>query len=663
MGGAVDHAACDSRTASVGFPQGRNKKAFNNNGGPLTTSSLEKSARKRPRKKRKQDRSSIQGFAPKGTTFTESSSLLVDSGSDSSQNTEDSGKAVVEGQEASSKPQSPTRGIQPAVNWNKTGKGAIRTSLRGTSQASNVNAATSATFNAINGKYWRSRSASVSSAEDNEQAIGKLNQNNETNGMDKTGDVPGMVLSGNTQYTTNFSDDSESGEVSEGDDDIVLNLSSQAKRAEPPVIEIQDDEDPAQLPPQGQRMLSKENRTAHRDMNGSQNAGNTVADAICIDDDSPSCWTEGPKGAAMQSFRSKYPTDPLTLGDLSSKDLDIQVKYIFYNMATKDLDLSLPIRCTECMKEGHFADICPTKECEHCGAWDIHESRFCPSWRRCQRCRERGHDTQSCPSPLKGSSLEVPCDLCGSTEHMEGDCDLIWKTPRRIPATGQIFISISCCHCASNKHLIGDCPSRRFPMNSSSWTLKAHETSMISNLSFLPIGGAAKRLRNGDTTNYRIKGRAAGRSPSPDSDDAFSRPSGWTPLNRPPPRGNIRFSSDIGRDFSNADNGSSHPQGPNNQRYPPQDHRRQYRDRDQSYSNNNRQRSRSPGPHSRQGRGGIPRYDRPTSPPRSPPRSRGPPPSNYRGRGRGRGGGGFGGRPREINQSNRDNYRPNTKRW
>ena len=73
-------------------------------------------------------------------------------------------------------------------------------------------------------------------------------------------------------------------------------------------------------------------------------------------------WPEGSKGAAFRSFAMKYDPNPVTLADLSPGDLELQVKYFYYDLSPKDLDLSLPVRCIDCMKEGHLAETCPGKE-------------------------------------------------------------------------------------------------------------------------------------------------------------------------------------------------------------------------------------------------------------------------------------------------------------
>jgi protein AIR1/2 len=68
------------------------------------------------------------------------------------------------------------------------------------------------------------------------------------------------------------------------------------------------------------------------------------------------------KEAAIASFTSKYATAPATLADLRKGDLELQAKYIYYTLPIEQLDLSQAIRCTDCLKDGHLAEICPDKE-------------------------------------------------------------------------------------------------------------------------------------------------------------------------------------------------------------------------------------------------------------------------------------------------------------
>lgn len=261
-------------------------------------------------------------------------------------------------------------------------------------------------------------------------------------------------------------------------------------------------------------------------------------------------------------------------------------------------------------------------QCLHCGAWNKHDSNFCPSWRRCQRCRERGHDESQCSSLLKSSPSEVPCDLCGSSDHLELECDHIWKLPLRDPSSGPVLVSISCSHCTSSHHLVGDCPSLRRALASSSWTLRGIDPQMVTNTNnVMPSrrgAGPVTRSQRG----MKIRGRADHRSPTPDSDeDMLSRPDRRPSVGRPSGRGNIRIGGGIGRGKN---------LGPN------------YRDRGDSFGDRSRQRSLSPNGRPGRGRGRDSWNGRSRSPSRGRGRPLLPPPRGGRGRGGGKRGGGSG---------------------
>ncbi|PGH09124.1 hypothetical protein GX51_00878 [Blastomyces parvus] len=635
---------CESRTASVGLLKARKKH---------TLSEYKRTSEKRRSgKNRTLGRRETEDFVPKGTSFT-STSLEVDSTSSLSPDTamENKSSDITATDLAPSSVSPPaSRGMAPAMNWNKLSKGTVRTALRGRRQADTADSAAKSSFEAVNGKYWRSRSASASSTGsgdgEHHHRVHDQGQNDSETDASRSKPHVGTNL-GQKTFTAEFSD-MDSGDDTDVNNDIVLNLSGMPKMDDRIKVTGELHGPGSETALQSRDVLGPRKLNGERlnEPNGSklsvQAENKLLEDGVYFDANRGNDLSEGAKAAGIRSFRAKYTSDPTTLADLTRIDLETQARYIFLDLPLEDLDLSLPVTCIDCMKEGHLADVCPSKECEHCGAWAVHESRFCPSWRKCQRCRQRGHDANACTSPLKGSAAEEPCDFCGSGDHTECECDLIWKLPKRNSTSGRIFISISCCHCTSNRHLIGDCPTRNFPMNSSSFSLKHFDPSMFSNLNTFPVTISGKGNSNQRNSGYKIRGRASGRSPSPESDGAFGRPDSWNPtINRSPPRGRIRFSNGIGRG-RDLDNDTRRPQGSGKGPQSPHDHRRDYRERDQYFDNTTRQRSRSPiRPSNRHHSNGASSWQ---------PRARGG--GNGGGGGsRGRGRGGKGG-------SNKETYRP-----
>lgn len=664
----------DSRTASVGLQRPRN----NGSSGASRTSSQDSSIEKgRPRKRGRANRSDVRDFVPQGTKFS-AIPLDVDpdntssSGSDASSD-DASGS---ENAEIQSK-QPPLGGATPAINWNQGRKSAIRTTLGGRISKPDRNSTTSG-FDTVNKQFWRSRSASVSTAdEEGEKKTSLQDDNGKTEFAEEQSKDIGKEASGHGPYFVH-SDDSESGEISEGDDSIMLNVGARSQNT-------------MEAGKQNGEVTASKGDSSQNDTLSSQGVVNGTANELTRYDSgvtnggSVAEATSKPpsKEDSFHAFSSKYPTPPSTLADLALGDFQTQVKYLFYGRDENDIDLTLPVTCTECFQEGHLMEVCPSKEvrlpaisefaiicnsfvllqipffssldtdrlqCQHCGAWNQHESNFCPSWRRCQKCRERGHDHTACSSALKGTAAEVPCDFCGSQEHLELDCDFMWKFPKRHPSPGPVLVSLSCCYCTSNRHLVGDCPTLSRPMRSSSWTLKGYDPSMITNINAVVPSQRGGAALTGRQSGMRIRGRADVRSPTPDSDDMLSRPSLRNPVGRNQGRPNIRFGNGIAKDRNLS--------GPQDSRRPGYDSRDTYRDRDEYPGYNTRQRSLSPDPHPYRGRDSVKDSWQPPLPRSPPPRGRPRQPQPRRGRGSDRGGrgGGRGGANRRA--PNGDAYRP-----
>ncbi|KAJ5972000.1 uncharacterized protein N7479_001918 [Penicillium vulpinum] len=538
----------DSRTALVGAPRTRS------NPRSTSRSTSHDSARpaKRQRRNRNKKESDLADFVPKGVAFS-TTSLPVDPDSTSS-----SGSSSSESEDSNSDTNSTTAAnphagnTAPAISWNQGRKAAVRTTLGKRSAPTNEKPSQ---FEAVNDKYWRSHSASVSSANGEDKPI--ANDQSENDNELEDGEID----------SKSDTDDSDLG--SEADDSILLNIGDKMDGA--------NDYDPATL--------------AHQ--HGS-NTGKSITQS-----------GPGSKEEAFRLFSIKYPSAPTALVDLSQTDLENLAKYVYFDRNIHDLDLKLPISCLECQSEGHMADVCPKKECEHCGAWNQHQSSTCPDWRRCQRCRERGHDEPQCTSKLRSFASEVPCDYCGN-EHLESECDYLWRFPSRDLHSDQVIVSICCANCCSAKHLVGDCPTAPFSASiTSSFTLKGIDPDMITNLNtVIP----PREARPPSRTQSRGRAKEWSRPPSPEEDDMMSRVSRGRGRPVPAPRGNtrgsIKFASGVG-----AKRGDPPSRGPS-------------RGRATFSGNNNRQRSPNP------------------------PLPRGPPPPRSGGRSRGPQRGGFSRGPR-----------------
>ncbi|KAL1855934.1 hypothetical protein Plec18170_003801 [Paecilomyces lecythidis] len=334
----------DSRTASVGLQRARTSSSSGASRASSHDSSIGKG---RPRKKRQTDRSDIRDFVPQGTKF---SAIPLDaepdstssSGSDAS-SSNDSGNEDAGEQNR----QPPLGGSAPAINWNQGSKSAIRTTLGGRVSKPERNVTTSS-FDEVN-KFWHSRSASVTSAEEEgEEVTSSHNKDSKVDSPDVELKDTNTAPSGQGPYFVH-SDDSESGEVSEGDDSIMVNVGARPGNT---------------MESQGHTGRANGTAVAHTQY------GSTTTNGSGANEKS----TPHSKEDSFQSFSSKYPTPPSTLSDLVHEDLQIQVKYLFYGRDEGDLDLTLPVTCTECFQEGHLAEVCPSKEVSYPSHFTTHLS-------------------------------------------------------------------------------------------------------------------------------------------------------------------------------------------------------------------------------------------------------------------------------------------------
>jgi hypothetical protein len=215
---------------------------------------------------------------------------------------------------------------------------------------------------------------------------------------------------------------------------------------------------------------------------------------------------------------SSYPTttaitgggSPLQrLGDLSSDEFEKQIRYTLFHLERDQIDLNRPAICTTCLQEGHQETRCPESICVRCGINDRHPSRVCPKYRRCLKCRERGHDVDACTAKLKNTM--VPCDYCGSEEHLEDTCVYRFFPRQSQPSAADLKLWISCCICASKTHLVGDCPDRRPSTQAAAWSLKLLNPTQIGNLSLESGTRKIERdaeIRGARQEGLKIKGRA-----------------------------------------------------------------------------------------------------------------------------------------------------------
>lgn len=146
-------------------------------------------------------------------------------------------------------------------------------------------------------------------------------------------------------------------QVSDDDGQIVLNMEQDLQRPMPRDVNDEVDDmtrysqsDPARQENNHNKMLDLA-PTASRSSN------------IHMGTSSPGVQRNGSSSANVVSRSYEYyQVPPETLRDLNPHDFDEQAKYIFFHMDPHRIDLSLPIKCTNCFGTGHLAVVCPDSQ-------------------------------------------------------------------------------------------------------------------------------------------------------------------------------------------------------------------------------------------------------------------------------------------------------------
>lgn len=301
----------DSRTASVGVPR---------NPANASNSSSRRSSHERATKRRKRmgDRD-VRDFVPQGATF---SMNPLDVGPDSVSSSDG-----VSGSDVGS--HGANAALDAGSDDNKDGGTRIPSGNEEKPQR----------FDAI--KVRSSHSLSRSSSVDVTTSEG-----DDSGGTDDDDDDDDDDTSSGTG-STNLSDDSgdsDSIDSEEADDSIVLNIGSRNPGS-------RNGEKPAQgseYDPESRRVIEEGflNSKALHTHDG-------------VAEEHPFAQS---KEEALRRFSRKYPTAPSTLVDLDHHDFEVQAKFLHFDRDINDVNLDLPIGCTECLREGHLAEVCPSKE-------------------------------------------------------------------------------------------------------------------------------------------------------------------------------------------------------------------------------------------------------------------------------------------------------------
>jgi protein AIR1/2 len=317
----------DSRTASVGVQRTRLNESTDSSRPNSTDANP--NPRKRQRRNGKSAVSEVRDFVPQGATFS-AAPLEVDpdsasssgsdessSGSDSSDGDSDDKSTVSNAEKHTTARANPQA---PFVNWNKGSKSGIRTSLSRRADKTGETKQASQ-FKAVNDKFWRSRSASVSSDDGGKDVAPVENEGDMEEGeLDEEASAESSDM-----FQSGDSDDSSLD--SEADDSILLNIGDRNDQTDG-------------LSAEGHRVS----------VNGTA-AGTATGDRSTMS-----------KEESHRLFSQRYSVAPTILADLDRDDMEVQARCLFYDRDINGINLQLPISCTECLKEGHLAVVCPSKE-------------------------------------------------------------------------------------------------------------------------------------------------------------------------------------------------------------------------------------------------------------------------------------------------------------
>lgn len=316
----------DSRTASVGAQRNREPNSAPNLQ-KVKSRRAEKRRRRRNNARARRTANDVNDSVPKGASFS-AHSLEVDPDETSSSGSSAEASDDSDGSNApaDSVPANPHAGsTAPAISWNQGKKNAVRTSLGKRKAEVEPEGNAAKQFKAVNGAFWRSRSASVSSGAS--EAEGK-------NGADaESGELEEGEVDSRSDSSVSFN--------SAADNSILLNIGS---KKETPA----DDYDPESL------MMDHTHTNGHT--NGLTNG------IVAASREGVQARPTETKQEAFQRFHQKYPIAPVALVDLDQTDFESVARYLHWDRHISEIDLQLPVGCIECHGQGHLADVCPTKE-------------------------------------------------------------------------------------------------------------------------------------------------------------------------------------------------------------------------------------------------------------------------------------------------------------
>jgi hypothetical protein len=254
------------------------------------------------------------------------------------------------------------------------------------------------------------------------------------------------------------------------------------------------------------------------------------------DDDEP--MIDVAQTDAMDSKSLHEEVESMKFG-IDEAELFLQQKYFLSGTA------STTRHCLSCGHLGHNSSACPALACTSCSTFGKHSTASCPLNARCGKCRERGHSMRDCPEKLARSKGEaVPCDMCGSKDHLEIACDYIWRSYEPKPEEIRTVrdIPAHCYMCGGSDHYGPECGLHRGRILSSgnTWSRRNLQKYVDPTSQNRAISaGVDYSIPPRSNKQFSIKGKANDPIEIDDSDDneGFIR----AKINPPVQSGHIRF--------------------------------------------------------------------------------------------------------------------------
>ncbi|KAI2470897.1 hypothetical protein F4781DRAFT_388705 [Annulohypoxylon bovei var. microspora] len=207
--------------------------------------------------------------------------------------------------------------------------------------------------------------------------------------------------------------------------------------------------------------------------------------------------------------------------------------------------------CLSCSGVGHKSSECPLLQCKFCGSRE-HTMYACPTRRRCSKCRQLGHSSETCNEKLALASEEQDgCAFCGA-DHSDEQCTEIWRSFDLVTGIQKKVKDIPafCYTCGGSGHYGPECglPDRGGKVTgTTSWSQENRSRNVDPNSENVALGWIDVDTAPSRSSSFHILGRARKRVhthfvSSDDSEEDLVH----APIQRPGRRGDIRISSNIG---------------------------------------------------------------------------------------------------------------------